>query len=207
MSATESRAGGAGCPRTGGGGRGAGPFCLRNPGAPGNTAGASGLGSRDPRPSPTLQTCASPGSRLPGTVEAEHLHCGWEAPGAPRGPVSNGGEKRSGVKGMGLAGLGHWCPGQHHGTGGGLGGRAPPGLHCPARRTETLSPAPPPLLSSAGGPHGGSCDHHGEDGTPLPRAAPGPRSQRRRGASQPRRPGSGSLWGLLRLPAESMHQV
>ena len=190
-------------PRNGGGGRGAGPWGPRE-----HRWGtrASGLGSRDPRPSPTLPTCASPGSRLPGTVEAEHLHCGWEAPGAPRGPVSNGGEKRSGVKGMGLAGLGHWCPGQPHGMGGGLGGRAPPGLHCPAQRTETLSPAPPPLLSSAGGPHGGSCDHLGEDGAPLPRAALGPRSRHHRGTSQPRRPGSGSLWGLLRLP-QSMQQV
>ena len=101
---------------------------------------------------------------------------------------------------MGLAGLGHWCPGQHHGMEGGLGGRAPPGLHCPAQRMGTLSPAPPPLLSSAGGPHGGSCDHHGEDGTPLPRAAVGPRSRHHRRTSQPHRPGSGSLWGLLRLP-------
>lgn len=167
---------------------------------------SKGAKQQGPQAQPNPPTSAPPGSRLPRTAEAEHLHRGWEAPGAPEGLVSCGGEKRSGVKGTGLAGLGSLVsgPGSRDGRVSSrpalalVGGRRPSGQ---------------PLLLSyppAGGPDGAPemptarrrPSAQGSPESTLPSRPPDT-------ASEPPRspPGSVSLWGLPKLPAKSVHQV
>lgn len=149
-----SRRGGAGCPRAAGTGARGGrtPSTFRTLGPQGTplesqSKGDGLAGTPGPARPPAS---APPGSRLPRTAEAEHLHRGWEAPGAPEGLVSYSGEKRSGVRGTGLAGLGSLVSGPGSRDGRGLLQACTPPW-CGRR------PSGQPLLLSyppAGGPDG-----------------------------------------------------